>query len=43
MGIAPDKKGSWEDLETPAETPAPVETVVAEVDEDEVSTEIIPT
>ncbi len=31
MGIAPDKKGGWEDLETPAEAAAVVATETEEV------------
>lgn len=40
MGLATEKE-SWENLETPVEVTTPV--VEVEVDEDEVSTEIIPT
>ena len=39
MGIAPDKKGSWEDLETPAETATVEATEVAEVEESKVTTD----
>ena len=39
MGIAPDKKGNWEDLETPVETATVVATEVTEVEESEVTTD----